>query len=193
MDNRRAVYIVNKKTKEIRDVMRFCRNMMSDTDETRKKSFVLLLRLMFGKSGAGERLNAVYKNLKKEKDRLYQMKYTVVHRDGKPVDVALKPVIQKGVPCSELSVIYEYETDLYHLPGTESEVTAAGLVMPKTYTDMAGTMTPSLWEPIPDEDLEEAVFTIMNIIGDDQIQTPPNNILKKCYGYKKSMEDQRHG
>jgi len=187
MDRRRAMYIVNKKTKEIRDIMRLCRNIDSDDDEVRRKSFFLLMRLLYGRPGAGKRLAEIYKELRTKKNWLYQLKYTVVHRDGKPVDVTLKPVTHNGMPCSELTIIYEYETDLYHLPATEDEVDAAGLVMPKSYTDAAGSMTQAPWDPIPDEDLEEAVYTIMKVLGDDPLQTPPDNIMKELFSRGKNI------
>ena len=38
-----------------------------------------------------------------------------------------------------------------------------------------------------DEDLEEAVYTIMKVLGDDPLQTPPDNIMKELFSRGKNI------
>lgn len=186
MDKKQAMFIINKKPKEIRDVLALCDDIESGGDKKLQKNFYILLGLVYGEKqgiGVGRRLSEVYMDLTNQSSFLYSLKYTIVRRDGDPVDVSIKEVTHQGVSCTELYIIYRYEESLYHLPATEEDVQAAGLQIPGTYTEKPGSITPALSDPIPDNELEEAIYVIMKELGRDSLQTPPKNIIQKRFEY----------
>lgn len=181
MDKRKAMYLINKKPKEIRDILRLCVDIESDGDGQKRKNLYILAGLIYGKPGVGKKLAEVCYELEDQQEYLYSLKYTVIRRDGEPVNVSLKEVRYHGAMCSELAIIYRYEGDLYHLPATEEDVASAELNLPDTYTEQAGEVKPAPQEPISDAELEEAIYIIRRELGKDLIQKPPMNILEKTF------------
>ena len=186
MDKKQAMFIINKKPKEIRDVLALCDDIESGGDKKLQKSFYILLGLIYGEKqgiGVGRKLSEVYMDLINQSSFLYSLKYTIVRRDGDPVDVSIKEVVHRGIPCTELYLVYRYEEILYHLPATEEDVQAAGLQIPDTYTEKPGSVTPALSDSIPDNELDDAIYVIMKELGKDPLQTPPKNIIQKKFKY----------
>ena len=190
MDKKRAMFIINKKPKENRDLLKLCDDIESGSDRQLQKNFYVLLGMIYGKHegmGVGRRLSEVYMELVSQSEFLYKLKYTIIKRDGKPVDVSIKEAVHRGAPCTELYIIYRYEGDLYHIPATEEDVKAAGLHIPDTYTEKQGSIVPALPDPIPDEELEEAIFVISKELGKSALQNPPENILQRRFRYPEEL------
>lgn len=187
MNIEKVLYIVNKKAKEIRDLLQFYK------DNGNLKEFRILLGMLCG-PGAEERLQETIIAMRKKKKYLYAVKYTFLKKFGKPVDVSLRKS-KYGMGMSELYLIYEYRGDRYHMPATMEQVVQAGYQIPDHY-DMGDSPIPSLAEPINEVDVKEALDILLDAIGDTPLQDSPYNMLPmkiistSSYGVRDSAECQ---
>ena len=182
----KGLFIVNKKAKEIRDILDFYRK------EGMLKEFRILIGQICG-PGAEERLQENMNSLKKRSDYLYSLKCTFLKMYGKPVGVSLR-----GRECgmTEVYLIYEYKGGRYHMPATLEQIVQAGYETPDHY-DMGRSPIPALSDPIPEEDVEKAIEILVEAIGNTPLQEPPCHlfpmklITTATYGLKPSSERQK--
>lgn len=166
MNIEKALFIVNKKAKEIRDILIFCRQNCAH------KEFRILIGQICG-SGVEERLQETVDILRKRKKYLYSIKYTFLKKYGVPVGVSLRGD-QYGM--TEVYLIYEYKDVRYHMPATMKQIVAAGYEIPDHY-DMGSAPIPALTDPINEEDVEEAINALLEAIGDMPLQEPPYHVF----------------
>lgn len=170
MNLREAMFIINKKTKEIRDFLSFCEDFKEDAQK--RKHFRILMRMLCVPE-TDVRLDTLRKKLIQQKAWLYALKYTLVKRDGVPVGVARKET-DNG---SELYLLIKFEGITFHIPATEADIMADGFTVPSKPTEPVGAISPALAKPISDKVLREAVAVVMESLGETPLLSPPNNVV----------------
>lgn len=162
----KGLFLVNKKAKEIRDMLDFYRK------NGIRKEFRILIGQICG-PGAEERLQETVDVLRKRKKYLYSIKFTFLKKYGKPVEVSLRGN-QYGM--TEVYLIYEYKDGRYHMPATVEQVVQAGFQIPDHY-DMGSAPIPALTDPINEEDVKEAINVLLEAIDDMPLQEPPYHVF----------------
>ena len=166
MNTEKALFTVNKKAKEIRDILQFYK------DKGNLKEFRILLGMLCG-PGAEERLQETITALKRKKKYLYALKFTFLKKFGKPVDASFKADAYGFV---ETYLLYEYMSHRYHMPATIDQIQRAGVEIPD-HCEENMSLIPALEEPISEQDLQEAIDTLWEAIGDEPLQEPPFNAI----------------
>lgn len=168
MTLRDALYLINKRTKEIRDILRLYADIEMDRKD--RKNFRILMRRLYVTQ---THLEEVLNKLIKEKTWLYSLKYTLVTRDGKAVGVARKDIFG-GM---ELYLLIEFEGIVFHIPATVKNINDAGFEVPHTATERIGSCSRAPETPISDSKLMEAVEVVKSALGNTPLLTPPCNAV----------------
>lgn len=166
MDTDKGLFIVNKKAKELRDILQFYKN------NGKLKEFRILLGMLCG-PGAEERLQETIITIRKRKKNLYALKYTFLKKFGKPVDASFKV---NSYGFIETYLICEYMGHRYHMPATIDQIQKAGVEIPD-HCEENSSLVPALIDTISEQALQEAIDTLWEAIGDEPLQEPPFNAI----------------